>query len=111
MFTKSRMYKYGAYIECGEQKKSLKNADKDASVFTIEDAIKLLTEEVQEKSVLLTLNEEISIRKGKYGPYIFYNPPGTAKPQFFNIKKYKGNYFNDDVNEVLDWIKKTYQIE
>ena len=103
--------KYGAYVECGEKKKSLKNADKDASVFTIEDAIKLLTEEVQEKSVLLTLNEEISIRKGKYGPYIFYNPPGTAKPQFFNIKKYKGNYFNDDVNEVLDWIKKTYQIE
>lgn len=85
--------RYGAYVEWNEQKKSLKNIEKPTNEMTLEDIIPVLSEEIQEKSVLRTLNTNLSIRKGKYGPYIYYKTPSSVKPQFFNLKKYKGNSF------------------
>ena len=103
--------RYGAYVEWNEQKKSLKTIEKHMNEITLEDIIPVLSEEIQEKSVLRTLNANLSIRKGKYGPYIYYKTPTSAKPQFFNLKKYKGNSFDDDVKIILEWIKETYQVE
>jgi len=103
--------RYGAYVEWNEQKKSLKNIDKPTNEITLEDIIPILGEEKPEKSALRTLNANLSIRKGKYGPYIYYKSPSSAKPQFFNLKKYKGNSFDDDVKILLEWIKDTYHVE
>jgi topoisomerase IA-like protein len=103
--------RYGAYVEWNDQKKSLKAIDKPVNDITIEDAIQVLSEEVQEKSSLRTLNNEFSVRKGKFGPYIYYKSPAMASPQFFNIKKYKGNYFDDEAEDVIKWIKETYKVE
>ena len=30
-----------------------------------------------------------------------------TKPKFLQIKKYEGDYMEDDVNDVIDWIHKT----
>ena len=106
-----KMGKYGAYVEWNDQKKSLKNIDKPMNEITLDDAISVLKEEVQEKNVLRTLNTNLSIRKGKFGPYIYYKTPSCPKPQFFNLKKYKGKYFDDDATLLLEWIKDTYQVE
>ena len=89
----------------------MKTIEKPTNEITLEDIIPILSEEIQEKSVLRTLNANLSIRKGKYGPYIYYKTPSSAKPQFFNLKKYKGNSFDDDVKILLEWIKDTYQVE
>jgi topoisomerase IA-like protein len=106
-----KMGKYGAYVEWNDQKKSLKHIDKPMNEMTLEDAISVLKEEVQDKNVLRTLNTNLSIRKGKFGPYIYYKTPSCPKPQFFNLKKYKGKYFDDDATLLLEWIKDTYQVE
>ena len=37
-------------------------------------------------SILKQLNENISIRKGKYGPYVFYKTDKMKKPRFINMK-------------------------
>jgi hypothetical protein len=38
-----------------------------------------------------TLNGELSIRKGRYGHYVYYKTAGMSVPKFFNIKKFKGS--------------------
>jgi DNA topoisomerase-1 len=37
-------------------------------------------------SIIKQLNENISIRKGKYGPYVFYKTDKMKKPRFINMK-------------------------
>ena len=73
--------------------------------------IQVLNDEVQDKNVLRALNANLSIRKGKFGPYIYYKAPQSTKPQFFNIKKYKGSYLEDEIETVLEWIKDVYEVE
>ena len=38
-------------------------------------------------NILLKINEELSIRSGKYGDYIFYMRENMKKPRFLNLKK------------------------
>lgn len=103
--------RYGAYVEWNDQKKTLKNINKTVSEITLEDVIQVLNDEVQDKNVLRALNANLSIRKGKFGPYIYYKAPQLTKPQFFNIKKYKGSYLEDEIETVLEWIKDVYEVE
>ena len=60
--------------------------------------------------VLRTLNNDFSIRRGKFGPYIFYKTQKMSKPQFFNIKKFKEGFSTCDVNVLLEWIYTEYKL-
>ena len=60
--------------------------------------------------VLRTLNKEFSIRRGKFGPYIFYKRENMTKPQFFNIRKFKEGFSTCDVNVLLEWIYTEYKL-
>lgn len=60
--------------------------------------------------ILRTLNNEFSIRRGKFGPYIYYKTQKMSKPQFFNIKKFKEGFSTCDVNVLLEWIYTEYKI-
>ena len=70
------------------------------------------------KNILRHLNADFSIRKGKYGSYIFYKTEKMKKPQFLKLK-FKGFagvdgdkfwYMNRDVDDVLSWIRETYNV-
>jgi topoisomerase IA-like protein len=63
-----------------------------------------------QKNVLRKLNEELSVRKGKYGPYVYYKTPEMSKPQFLNIKKFKEGFLSCDVHSLINWLKETYNI-
>ena len=43
----------------------------------------------ENKNILKVINEDLSIRKGKYGEYIFYKTKTMKKPRFININKLK----------------------
>jgi DNA topoisomerase-1 len=115
--------KYGPYIQCGTQTISIKSLGKSFQDITLEDAITLLEPENQEgpgahrappapknQNILRILNSDISIRKGKYGAYIFYMPSDAKKPEFFQLGKMKTKYANMDTNELIKWIGETYNI-
>lgn len=123
--------KYGPYIECGTKTISIKSLGKPFQDITLEDAITLLDpekareqkDETQEggseprappapknTNILRILNSDISIRKGKYGAYIFYMPSDAKKPEFFQLGKMKSKYENMDTNELIKWIGETYNI-
>lgn len=59
-------------------------------------------------SMLRYLTPDLSIRKGKYGPYIFYKTTTMNRPKFLNCKKYNGDILLDDINVVIEWIRTTH---
>jgi DNA topoisomerase-1 len=117
--------KYGLYVIWGENKKSLSGIDKDENEITFDDVITFINRPIininqydnsnqnsanPNSNIVRYLNCELSIRKGKFGDYIFYKTKAMKTPKFFNLSKYKGNYKNDTNTELINWIKSTYEI-
>jgi DNA topoisomerase-1 len=119
--------KYGPYIQWGDNKKSIKNINKPLNLIVIDDVLHLFTNndnvntndepdgdkhrkppQIQSKNTLRILNCDFSIRKGKFGPYIYYQNNTMKKPAFFKIGKYKNNYASCDAQEFIEWIVSTY---
>jgi len=63
-----------------------------------------------EKNVLRTVTSDISVRKGKFGAYVYYKTPQMKTPKFLNIKKFKGGYLMCDKEILITWLKDTYKI-
>jgi len=91
---------YGYYIEYNKIKKSI-----ESSNITLDEAIKLLEEP---SSIVYNLRDDLSIRNGKYGKYIFYKTNKMKKPKFYKLNGYDFSSYNE--KELLDWIKKKYNI-
>ena len=78
--------KYGLYVTVGGKNISVKT-DKAENDITLEDVIPFLQlGKSTNSSILKQLDENISIRKGKYGPYVFYKTNKMKKPRFINMK-------------------------
>jgi DNA topoisomerase-1 len=102
--------RYGRYIEYGDTKKSIKTITKDICDITMED-LKKIMDGKPNPSILRTLNADFSVRKGKYGPYVFYKTRHMKKPKFLDIKQFNQGYSSCAINELVEWLCKTYKIE
>jgi DNA topoisomerase-1 len=117
--------KYGPYLEWGKNKQSIKtigleninyevaveylnslNNEGQAAQLT-EDASKRLPPSINPK-ILRVLSSDISIRSGKFGPYIFYQTTEMKKPEFYPMKKCPYKYDNCETNDITKWIQNTY---
>ena len=80
--------KYGAYINYNGKNMSISHIKKEK--ITLTDVLELL--KVKKKSggnILKVVTEEISVRKGKFGPYVFYKTNKMKKPRFIPMKGVK----------------------
>jgi topoisomerase IA-like protein len=80
-----------------------------------EDSSKLnentsLSSQTENKKIIRVLNENLSIRVGKYGAYIYYKTNEMSKPKFYNISKFKQSYKFCSEEVLLQWIKDTYKV-
>ena len=107
------------YTTIGGKNKSLSYLNKPSDEVTLEDVVKVLeatpkipfgvmkeegsASQVQ-SGVVRVLSEEMTIRNGKYGHYIFYKTNKMTKPKFLNFKGYGGQYLTDPIQDVLQWI-------
>ena len=66
--------KYGNYIEWGKNKKSMNAIDKTIDQIILEDAVNIIENRIKtvSKSLVREIDNNLSIRNGKYGDYIFY---------------------------------------
>lgn len=80
--------RYGYYAEIGERKISLKHIE-NINLITLEDVENIMHR--KPKDVIRIINDNASVRKSKYGFYIFYKPPNWKKPQFISLKSFKEN--------------------
>ena len=113
--------KYGEYVEWNDagsgsqQRKSLKGFS--GSKESIDDLREFIeaSDDVDKKrspNLLRVLNENISIRKGKTGPYIFYKTASMHKPQFFHLKTFPIDTLYSCSRDIfLDWIKTNHSIK
>jgi len=80
--------KYGAYINYNGKNMSISHIKKEK--ITLKDVLELL--KVKKKpgsNILKVVTEEISVRKGKFGPYVFYKTNKMKKPRFIPMKGVK----------------------
>jgi DNA topoisomerase-1 len=105
--------KYGPYVEWGEKRESIKNIKKPLDKITIEDIKEFLesnNSSNKNSNILRILNDEFSIRKGKFGAYAYYKTADMNKPQFFNINKFNEGFSTCDANDLIEWLIKTYNL-
>ena len=112
--------KYGLYVEWGEKSKSLKCfGNRPKENITYEDVVKILDEIPKDggtssgqtsANIVRNISENISIRKGKFGDYIFYKTEKMTKPEFFKLKGFPNDYKSCDKGELTSWINDTFHI-
>ena len=107
--------RYGLYVECGERHETLKDIAKPFDDIVYDDVVLFLDKKPNdttntEMNVLRKLNDVMSVRKGKFGAYVYYKRPDMKSPQFLNIKKYSEGYLLGDANALIEWLCKTYNL-
>ena len=105
--------KFGYYLECGEIRKSLKSVKMNVPFknITLEDAISILEDASQvDNSLLRKIDDNLSIRNGRYGPYIFYKTPRMKRPQFMKLTGFDDNFKTCSLEYLRNWIKEKYTI-
>jgi len=78
--------KFGLYVTIDGKNISIK-LEKTEDEIVLDDVIPFIKNGKQSgSSIIKQLNENISIRNGKYGPYVFYKTDKMKKPRFINMK-------------------------
>ena len=105
--------KYGPYLEWNNINKALKyiKINVPHNEITLKDAINVFeSSEAGENSLIRKINQELSIRKGKYGDYIFYKTDKMNKPRFLRLDGFDYDY-KECRNDILtNWITDKYNI-
>ena len=88
--------KFGPYVSYNNSNIGLKHLDKTYDEIHMGDIIDLLdnnetTDKPSNPNMVRIVNDEISIRKSKYGNYIFYQTEKMKKPKFIKLKGFNEN--------------------
>jgi len=104
--------RYGPYVEWGNKKESIKTIDKAMDAITLEDIVAFFEKKGKGETmnILRVLNPFMSVRKGKFGAYVFYQKPGMKTPKFLNIKKFPEGFLGCDPSTLVKWCCDTYNI-
>ena len=95
--------KYGLYVVHGKKKISLKMFKE---TLTLENIIPYLTgEKHSNPNIVRVINNYLSVRKGKWGLYIYYKTEKMKKPHFIPIKDCPLDVVKCEKKPLLAWIK------
>ena len=108
--------KFGKYLEWNNVRLSLKHIKTKVENITIDDIAEELYDlenKQDEPPLLREITEDASIRKGKYGDYIYYKNKKMKKPKFLKLDGFKKNlsshnYLTCDISVLKEWFNKTY---
>jgi len=106
--------KYGFYVCWDNNKKAITTTatDMDGSNIVLADVIKMIESDAATKetttkeTIVREVSKDISIRKGKYGEYIFYKTSKMSKPKFIALTTFKDDYLTCSSAQILQHIKK-----
>lgn len=108
--------KYGIYAEWGKNKRSLSElGNKPIQNITYIEVLKILEKEgvldpSKPAGFVREVSNNITIRSGKFGDYLFYKTSKMKKAQFFPIKEFKGDYKTCSLPVLKQWIQKQHNI-
>jgi len=64
-----------------------------------------------QSKIVRQITENLSIRDGKYGNYIFYKTQKMKKPRFISLTGFKGNIQEETEDNVKKWIRENCHID
>ena len=100
--------KFGLYISWDKNSKTLKElGNQPIESITFKDIEKYLEEG---SNIIREISDNITIRKGAKGEYIFYKSAKMKKPQFYNLNGFGRNYQSCSIDILKAWIKETHKI-
>ena len=104
--------KFGLYVNYNNKNYSVKLLSKNIDEIDLNDIIPVLDgkKSLSNPNILHVFDDTLSIRKGKFGPYIFYKAEYMKKPKFMN---FKGKDWKNDFNNMDDlrsWISSEFQV-
>jgi DNA topoisomerase-1 len=107
--------KFGLYIKWGNNTRNLKElGNKHIDDITFDECIKLIENKETNSNLIREINDNMSIRKGPKGDYLFYKNKKMKKPTFHDIKIFmeetKETYTTCDINILKSWIKEKYNM-
>ena len=104
--------RYGPYVEWGDKKESIKELSKPIQEITLQDVVDFLEKpnEKQEKNILRILNEDMTIRKGKFGAYVYYKKKEMKKPEFLNLKQFNEGFMTCQKETLIKWLTEKYKL-
>jgi DNA topoisomerase-1 len=105
---------YGYYLEYKKELVSLTNCVVDINDIVdkqhiTEDQKRDIMTYVQKKDGLV-LNENMSIREGPKGYYVFYKKPSMKKPKFYNCDEVIEFIESRDKDKLLEYVQKKYNL-
>jgi len=99
--------KYGLYVTWGDKNKSLTYMKKEEHNITYEDVIQFIEKPT---NIIRYLTDNVSIRNGKFGNYIFYKTDSMKKPKFLTLQGYKDNIQTAVEEDLITWIENKHEI-
>jgi DNA topoisomerase-1 len=79
--------KYGLYITYKGKNHSISHIKKEMNNIILKDVLDVLKgKKTSNPNILKVITDEISVRKGKYGPYVFYKTKKMNRPNFIPMK-------------------------
>jgi DNA topoisomerase-1 len=100
--------KFGLYATWGDNSKTLKElGNRPVESITFEEIIKYLDEG---SNIVREVSQNITIRKGKNGNYVFFKTAKMKKPQFYDLNGFKNDCKICDIDILKSWIKDKYEI-
>lgn len=103
--------KYGIYAQWGNERKSLKDEfGNNINNIKYLDVLKYLEKDNtldrnKPPGFVRELAENISIRNGKWGDYVYYKKPRVKTPVFIQLKDFTENHRTCDKQLLLNWLK------
>lgn len=108
--------KYGIYAQWGNERKSLKEEFSNINNIKYIDVLRYLEkDDLLDKNkpagFVRELTENISIRNGKWGDYIYYKKPKVKNPVFISLKDFDENHRTCDKQILLNWLKLNHGVK
>lgn len=100
--------KFGLYAAWGKETKSLKDfGNRPIESIGLEEVLSVLSEG---SNLIRKLNDNISIRKGPKGDYVFFKTSKMKKPRFFGLNGFDEDYVSCNSQILLSWIKENHGV-
>ena len=108
--------KFGKYIEWNKRKKSVITSIQFEQITLIDvmptlEQMKDNKNTKTEQNIIRKINDDLTIRIGKYGQYIYYKTVKMKKPIFLNISEFPFDCITCGLDEIQSWFKIKYKMD
>jgi DNA topoisomerase-1 len=101
--------KYGPYVVYGDKTIGMKSVDKMFAKITVADVIDLLDKDGGNvggnPSIIREVNASTSVRRGKFGPYIYYKTTKMTKPRFIKLGSLKNTFMSCPKKDIINLVE------